>query len=160
MISAGLRVANEGGGNGMDDVNATTFANWFPAFDRKRYDGVVLAAEEAINRVQMIKMNTSYAAYYVLKEKQLGTLEPGKLADFIVFNKDYFTVPQEEIRTVIPVMVVVGGKTIVLREEFARVLGVQAVGPQLKFSYDTPGPGILDADGNLPEWTPEGLGLE
>ena len=120
----------------MDEVNQTTFAQWYPYINRKRSDGVVLAAQEAINRVQLLKMSTSMAAYYVLKEKELGTLEAGKLADFIVYNKDYFTVPQEEIPTVYPLMVVVGGKTIVLREEYARVLGLQAVGPQLQFSWE------------------------
>ena len=68
---------------------------------------------------------------------QLGTLEPGKFADFVVFNKDYFTVPQAEIPEVIPVMTVVGGKTIVLREELANEWGVPAVGPQLKFQFKT-----------------------
>ena len=120
----------------MDDVNRTTFARWFPYITRKRSDGAVLAAEEAINRVQLLKMSTSYAAYYVLKEKELGTLEPGKFADFIVYNKDYFTVPENEIPTVFPLMVVVGGKTIVLREEYAKELGTQPVGPQLKFSWE------------------------
>ena len=141
----------------MDDVNPTTFARWQPYRDRKRYDGVLLAPEQAIDRVQMMKMSTSMAASYVLKEKELGTLEPGKLADFIVFSKDYFTIPEEEIRTVIPLMVVVGGKTIVLREEYAQEIGLPAVGPQIKFSCETPKPGALLPTGDLPDWAPEGL---
>ena len=136
MFKHGIMASNEGGGNGMSEVNRTTFARWYPYLDRKRSDGAVLAAEEAINRVQLLKMSTSMAAYYVLKEKELGTLEAGKLADFIVYNKDYFTVPQEEIPSVYPLMVVVGGKTIVLREEYARELGLQPVGPQLQFSWE------------------------
>jgi len=136
MFKHGLMASNEGGGNGMSEVNRTTFARWYPYLDRKRSDGAILAAEEAINRVQLLKMSTFMAAYYVLKEKELGTLEVGKFADFIVYNKDYFTVPQEEIPSVYPLMVVVGGKTIVLREEYARELGLQAVGPQLQFSWE------------------------
>jgi hypothetical protein len=97
---------------------------------------VVLAPEEALNRVQLIKTSTSWAAAYMLKDKELGTLEPGKLADFVVFNKDYFTIPEAEIPTVIPLLVVVGGKTIVLREELATELGMGKVGPQLKFTYE------------------------
>ncbi|HWP84663.1 MAG TPA: amidohydrolase family protein [Terriglobia bacterium] len=136
LFKHGIMASNEGGGDGMDEVNRTTFARWFPYITRKRSDGVVLAPEEAINRVQLLKMSTSMAAYYVLKEKELGTLEPGKFADFVVFNKDYFTVPEEEIPSVYPVMVVMGGKTRVLREEYAKEIGLQPVGPQLKFSWE------------------------
>ncbi len=125
--------------NGFEDPAPTTFARIYPYITRKRADGVVLAPEEAVNRVQLMKMSTSNAAYYVLKEKELGTLEPGKLADFVVFNKDYFTIPEAEIPTVIPLMTVVGGKTIVLREELARDVGLSAVGPQLNFIFKNPG---------------------
>ncbi len=122
----------------MLDVNPTVLARFYPYISRTRSDGVVLAAEEAVDRVQLMKMSTSYAAAYVLKENELGTLEPGKFADFVVFNKDYFTIPQEEIPSVYPLMVVVGGKTIVLREEYARELGLPAVGPQLQFTSEIP----------------------
>ena len=81
-------------------------------------------------------MSTVWPSYYVLKEDEIGTLEPGKFADFVVFNKDYFTVPVEQIPTVFPLMTVLGGKTIVLREEFATELGVPAVGPQMKFRFE------------------------
>ena len=146
LMKHGIMSSNEGGGDGMDEVNRTTFAQWFPYITRKRSDGVVLAPEEAIDRVQLLKMNTSMAAYYVLKEKELGTLEPGKLADFIVYNKDYFTIPQEEIPSTYPLMVVVGGKIIVLREEYATELGLQAVGPQLEFEWGPERPREIDEE--------------
>jgi hypothetical protein len=135
MLENGLLVANEGSGDGMSDVNATAFSRFYPYITRKRSDGVVLAAQEAVNRVQLMKMSTSFAASYVLKEKELGTLEPGKFADFVVLNKDYFTIPEQDIPSVYPLMVVMGGKTNVLREEYAKELGIPPVGPQLKFSW-------------------------
>jgi hypothetical protein len=39
--------------------------------------------------------------------------------------------------TVYPLMVVVGGKTMNLRDEFAKELGTQPIGPQIKFAYKT-----------------------
>lgn len=83
-------------------------------------------------------MATTWASHYVLKEKEIGSLEPGKWADFVVYNKDFFTIPQDEIPTVYPLMVVLGGKTVVLREEWASELGTPAVGPQVKFLYERP----------------------
>jgi hypothetical protein len=143
MLKAGLNVSTEGGQQvvpklGADDENWTIFARYFPYMTRKRSDGVALAPEEAINRVQLMKTATSWAAAYMMKEKELGTLQVGKFADFVVFNKDYFTIPEADIPTVFPLMVVVGGKTIVLREELARGLGTPAVGPQLKFTSEIP----------------------
>ena len=54
--------------------------------------------EEAIDRVTALKMATIWASEYVLAEDTLGTLEPGKFADFAVLDKDFFTIPEEEIR--------------------------------------------------------------
>ncbi|MCH8269479.1 MAG: amidohydrolase family protein, partial [Acidobacteria bacterium] len=136
MLEGGLMVANEGRGDGYDDPHPTTFAQFFPYMTRKRSDGVAMAPQEAVDRVQLLKMSTSYAAAYVLKEKEIGTLEPGKFADFVVFDKDYFTVPEAEIPSVIPLMVVLGGKTTVLREELANEWSVPAVGPQINFQFE------------------------
>jgi hypothetical protein len=135
--------------NGLEDPAVTTFARSYPFISRKRFDGVSIAPEEAINRVQLMKMMTSNPAYFVMKEKELGTLEPGKLADFVVLSKDYFTIPEPDLPTVYPLMTVVGGKTIVLRAELAREIGLSAVGPQLNFVYEDPG--RTDRD----EWVPE-----
>jgi predicted amidohydrolase YtcJ len=136
MLEGGLMVGNEGSGDGMSAVNPTAFSRFYPYITRKRSDGVTLAAEEAVNRVQLMKMSTSYAAHFVLKEKDMGTLESGKVADFVVLNKDYFTIPQDQLPSVYPLMVVMGGSTTVLREEYAKELGLEAVGPQLKFSWE------------------------
>ena len=84
----------------------------------------------------VMKMATVWASYYVLKEEELGTLEPGKFADFVVFNKDYFTVPLEELPSVYPLMTVLGGEIVVLREEFARELGVSPIGHQINFKFE------------------------
>ena len=114
----------------------TFYAQVIPLVTRKNLRGELIAPEEAIDRVTLLKMSTVWPSYYVLKEDEIGTLEPGKFADFVVFNKDYFTVPVEQIPTVFPLMTVLGGKTIVLREEFATELGVPAVGPQMKFRFE------------------------
>lgn len=138
MLAGGLMVANEGGGSGMEPAVPTAFARYYPFITRKRSDGMIVAAKEAVDRVTLMKMSTVWAAPYLLREKQIGTLEPGKLADFVVFDKDYFTIPEKDIPTVIPLMTVMGGKTQVLREELAKELGTEPVGPQLHFRFDLP----------------------
>ncbi len=58
---------------------------------------VVILPEEGIDRVSGLKMATTWASEYMLAEDTIGTLEPGKFADFAVLEEDFFTVLEEEI---------------------------------------------------------------
>ena len=71
-----------------------------------------LLPSEAVDRVTALKMTTTWASYYILAEDTLGTLEPGKYADFAVLEKDYFTVPVEEIRDMNVIMTGLGGQIV------------------------------------------------
>jgi predicted amidohydrolase YtcJ len=136
IIDAGMMATLEYELRTEDGSGPTLWAQGIQAITRKNNRGDIVAPEEAISRELAMKMITVYPSYYVLKEKEIGTLEVGKLADFVVYNKDYFTIPVAEIPSVFPLLTVVGGKTVVLREEFARELGTQAVGPQVHFEFE------------------------
>jgi len=56
-----------------------------------------LHPEEALTREQAIRFYTGNNAYLLFKEDKLGSLEPGKLADFIVLETDLLSCPQEKI---------------------------------------------------------------
>jgi predicted amidohydrolase YtcJ len=45
-------------------------------------------------------------------EKELGTLEAGKLADLVVLDRDYMTVPLDDILNIKPVMTMAGGRIV------------------------------------------------
>ncbi len=53
--------------------------------------------EESLSREQALRAFTVDAAYSGHQENQLGSLENGKWADFIIIDQDYFTVPDSEI---------------------------------------------------------------
>ncbi|MBI2822320.1 MAG: amidohydrolase family protein [Acidobacteria bacterium] len=99
----------------------------------RRYDGKVWQPEERIDRVHAMKMFTRWAAEYVQKPDKLGSLQVGKFADLLVIDRDYFTVPEDDILKVRPLMTMVGGKMIVLQEALAKDFGVQPVGPAYDF---------------------------
>ena len=133
LIDGGVRTVfeNEAGVDGLE--SETYFKEAYPLITRRNEYGALVAPEEAIDRMTLMKMMTSWPAEYVLREDLLGTLEPGKFADLLVLNRDYFTIPQEEIPNTYPVVTVVGGKIEVVREEAAEELDLEAVGPQLEF---------------------------
>ena len=108
---------------------------YLTVFVTREVGGKVLGPEERLDRVTVLKMFTNWASEYVMKENDLGSLEVGKLADYLVLDKDYLTIPVAEIPTIRPQMTVVGGKTQYLNEDFARSLGVEPVGYQFQADY-------------------------
>jgi predicted amidohydrolase YtcJ len=65
--------------------------------------------EQAVTRIEALRMFTSAPAFASFRERDLGTIEPGKLADFTGFNGDLMTVPEAQILTLKPMLTVVGG---------------------------------------------------
>lgn len=66
-------------------------------------------AAQAVTRAEALKMFTLWPAYASFQEDILGTIEPGKRADFTVFSTDIMTVAEDEILAAKPVMTVVDG---------------------------------------------------
>ena len=46
------------------------------------------------------------------EEDRLGSIEVGKLADLVVVDKDYLTIPEDDISEIRTLMTVVGGKVV------------------------------------------------
>jgi predicted amidohydrolase YtcJ len=118
----------EGGGRGYQPP----FYMLWLAVSRK-YDGKVWNPEERVDRVHALKMWTRWAANYVRRPDRLGSLETGKLADLLIIDRDYFTVPEDDILKVRPQMTMVGGKVMALNATLAKEWGVPEVGRQLNF---------------------------
>ncbi len=73
---------------------------------------VEILPEEGIDRVSALKMATTWASEYMMAEDTIGTLEPGKYADFAVLDKDFFTIPIDQIRDLKVVLTGLGGEII------------------------------------------------
>jgi hypothetical protein len=67
-------------------------------------------------------------------EHEMGMIAPGYLADFALLDRDYFTVPDDEIKSVSSVLTVMDGRVVFGAQEYS------ALAPTL--------PDIL------PEWSP------
>ena len=77
-----------------------------------RSNGGDITLTETVSREAALTAHTRTNAYTLFREDHLGSLEPGKLADFIVVDRDYLTVPEEEIENLYAVMTVVGGEVV------------------------------------------------
>lgn len=85
---------------------------WVAFYVTRELHGRVWTPEERIDRISALRAWTNWAAEYVWREKEIGSLEPGKLADFAVIDRDYFTVPEKELWNIKNLMTGLGGKIV------------------------------------------------
>jgi predicted amidohydrolase YtcJ len=108
-----------GGSDHMLKLDARQATNpWDPwlglwvAVTRKTEAGTVLNPTEKLTREEALRLYTINSAYLHHEEKDKGSLEPGKLADFIVIDRDYLTCPVDEILDTRVLLTVVGGRAV------------------------------------------------
>lgn len=87
---------------------------------RKDKTGKVWGPQERIDRPNALRMVTRWAAEYVLKPDKIGSIEKGKLADLAVLDKDFLTIPADEVQNIHPQMTLLDGKVIYLHPDFAK----------------------------------------
>jgi predicted amidohydrolase YtcJ len=72
----------------------------------------VLGGAQKISRQEALRVEAYNNAYLTYEENIKGSIEPGKLADFLVLSDDLLTVPEEEILSIKPLATYVGGKKV------------------------------------------------
>ncbi|MBI4443629.1 MAG: amidohydrolase family protein [Acidobacteria bacterium] len=92
--------------------------------------GHIWGPHQRINRREALYTYTRWAAWHVWKEKYIGSIEPGKWADLVVIDKDFLTIPEEEIAQINPLLTIVGGKISYSEPKFASSMGLPTVGFQ------------------------------
>jgi predicted amidohydrolase YtcJ len=77
------------------------------------------APEELPSRMRALRLYTEGSAWFSFDDNERGSLAPGKLADLAVLSKDYFSVPTEEIGSIISLLTMVGGHVVYADGPFA-----------------------------------------
>lgn len=81
----------------------------YAAITRKSKHGSVVAADEAVSRLDALRMATSLPAFAVFEEAHKGTISEGKNADFVVLDANPLRVEQSHIKDIAVDMTIIGG---------------------------------------------------
>ena len=68
--------------------------------------------EQCITREEALRCYTRENAWYLNREKELGSIEEGKLGDLVVLDRDYFSVSEADLRATRPILTVVDGQVV------------------------------------------------
>jgi len=79
---------------------------------RRTEGGGVIGEGQAVDVMEAIRTYTINGAYASFDEEKLGSIEEGKLADFIVLSDDITTIEDEKIKDVKVLATIVGGKVV------------------------------------------------
>jgi predicted amidohydrolase YtcJ len=110
ILDQGIQAGMHGDGVHIAPLNpwlqmyfATTGINSF---------GQRVNGDQQISREEALRLFTRGNSWFLRMENKIGSIEPGKLADLAVLNKDYFTVTDEEIKQIRSVLTIMDGKIV------------------------------------------------
>jgi predicted amidohydrolase YtcJ len=95
-----------------------TRANQIPPFNTLYFAvtgkmvGGTKVVRQTISREDALIAHTRKNAFFVFQEDNLGSIQSGKLADLLVLDRDYLTIPTEQIKDIKPVITMVGGRIV------------------------------------------------
>ena len=108
------------GSTAFTEKEAAEYAKGFTAFywvgktiSRKDdHYGRVWGAAEVLTRQEALWGGSIWGAEQLSEEKELGNIVVGKEADLVVLDKDYMTIPVDDIITIKPLLTMIGGKVV------------------------------------------------
>ena len=110
---------------GVTIAAATDLPFMIPDVPQSIYHGVYANAsvgsgkvnpQNSLNLSEMLKAWTIGAQYGMEREEKLGTIEKGKIADFVVFDRDIFSTEEEDLLNTTVEMTITNGKIVYRRE--------------------------------------------
>ena len=112
-------------GLGTDCTRVSSYNPWLALYwitSGKTWGGTVLyPKEKSLSRVEALRLMTEGSAWFSGEENVKGTIEVGKYADLAVLSSDYFSVPEEEIKSIESVLTIVGGKPVYGAGEYKKL---------------------------------------
>lgn len=119
ILEAGIPV-----GMGTDATRVSSYNPWLCLYwltTGKTIGGLPLYNEDNIlSRDKALALYTQGSAWFSNEEDSKGAFLPNQLADFAVLSKNFFQVPDEEIKNIYALMTVVGGQIVHASDTFTQ----------------------------------------
>ena len=112
MLANGLRPPGNSDSLGSMPESTNPFFSMWAMVTRKTRDGDSLGPTEAISISAAIRSYTIDGAYSSFEEKLKGSIEAGKLADFIVLSANPLSVPSDQLKDIKVLTTFIGGKIV------------------------------------------------
>ena len=112
LLSTGIVVPN-GSDFPVEAVNPLlSFHSAVARQDAENWPAGGWMAEQKMTREEALKSMTIWPAYAGFQEATMGSLSPGKLADFVILDRDIMTVAERDILGTAVVATYIGGKPV------------------------------------------------
>lgn len=109
LLDSGAVVTN-GTDAPVEDLDP--IASYYATVTRRLADGTTFFPKQCMTRLEALRSYTLSNAYAAFEEDLKGSLELGKLADMVVLSKDILTCPEDEIRSTVVDVTIVGGEVL------------------------------------------------
>jgi predicted amidohydrolase YtcJ len=118
MLEMGIPV-----GGGTDATRVASYNPWTALYwlisgctvgGTRLYD-----AAQTLSRDTALELWTAGSAWFSSEQDKKGRIKAGQLADLAVLNGDFFSLPQEDIKSLESILTVVGGKIVYADAEFS-----------------------------------------
>jgi predicted amidohydrolase YtcJ len=117
MLDMGLPV-----GAGTDATRVARYNPWVALYwlvTGRTVGGLRHAADSArLDRTTALRLWTEGSAWFSTEVGKKGRIAPGQFADLAVLDEDYFSIPEEEIKSLVAVLTMVGGRVVHGDQEF------------------------------------------
>jgi len=87
------------------------FQTLYWAVTGKMVGGTVVNTH-TVSREAALIAHTRSNAYLFFRENDLGSIQSGRFADLLVLDRDYLTIPADQIKDIKPMMTIVGGRVV------------------------------------------------